>query len=239
MKSFVVIAALSLAAAAQADIVAQWNFNSTTPDANTGTGSLLPSTLTAPAASVALLTGNTSIFASGDASGGSSDPATGDDSRWGVTTFAAQGTNSGTRGIQVNVNLTGVDVADPVTLSFDLRFSNTSSRFFDVLYTADSTASSPVWTSIAGVQTGALTGDTWVNNISLTVPGSAGLGGNANAAFRVVAVFAPSSSAYTAAGTSYATSGTWGFDMVTVVPTPGTAALMGMGMLASASRRRA
>lgn len=67
--------------------VAQWNFNSTPPDANTGTGVTTPSTGSGTAS---LVGGTTATFASGDAGTGSTDPATGDDSGWNVTAFPAQ-----------------------------------------------------------------------------------------------------------------------------------------------------
>jgi hypothetical protein len=55
----------------------QWYFNSTTPDANTGTGSTSPSI---GSGLFALVGGTTSTFASSDANGGSTDPLIGDDS---------------------------------------------------------------------------------------------------------------------------------------------------------------
>jgi hypothetical protein len=68
-------------------------------DANTATGTTSPFV---GAGSASLIGGITSSFASGDATGGSSDPATGDDSGWQTTTYAAQGAGNKTRGVQFN-----------------------------------------------------------------------------------------------------------------------------------------
>ena len=92
LKSITMLSALAVVGAANATIITQWNFNSAVADANTATGTTNPNIGTGTAA---LVGGVTATFASGDASGGSTDPATGDDSGWNLTTFAAQNTGSG------------------------------------------------------------------------------------------------------------------------------------------------
>jgi len=124
--------ALSVAcSAASADVITEWNFNSVPADASTATGSLLPST---GAGSLATLGGVTSSFSSGAAGTGSSDPATMDDSGWQTTTYAAQGAGDRTRGVQFNVSTVGYT---DIGFEFDLRHSNTSSRFVQVQYSTD------------------------------------------------------------------------------------------------------
>ena len=106
-KTLIALALLGLAQAAQAagpSILAQWNFNSNPPDGNTSTGTTTPNIGSGTAS---LVGGVTATFASGDASGGSSDPATGDDSGWQTTTYAAQGTENKLRGVQFAVSTLG------------------------------------------------------------------------------------------------------------------------------------
>ncbi|MBL0870135.1 MAG: PEP-CTERM sorting domain-containing protein [Phycisphaerales bacterium] len=229
-------------------IAAQWNFNSNPADGSSSTGSLLASAGdNAASASLSLLGGLTSTFASGTSNGGSSDPALTDNTGLNTTNFAAQGTGSGTRGVQFNASTVGFD---GVVVSWDLRFSNTSSRYLQFQYTTDRTASTPVWVAAGGstvngvnnIITGASAGDTWLRNISVDLSSAAGVASNANFAFRIVAVFDPNGAGnqYTAAssGSSYGTASTWRFDLVTVVPTPGSAALIALGGLMASRRRR-
>jgi len=112
-------------------IVTQWNFNSIVADGNMGSGTTLPFVGTGTAS---LVGGTTAAFVSGAAGGGSSDPATVDDSGWNVTTFAAQGTGNKTRGAQFAVSTLGWH---DVVVSYDLRHSNASSRYEQFQYSLD------------------------------------------------------------------------------------------------------
>jgi hypothetical protein len=232
-------AAALIALPASADTLVQWNFNSPTPDANTGTGTTMPAIGMGVAS---LVGGTTATFASGDASGGSSDPATGDDSGWNTTTYAAQGSGDKTRGASFSTSTVGFE---NIVFSFDLRHSNTSSRFEAVQYTTDGSS----WTDII-VFDADQGGDRWYNGRMVDLSGVAGVDDNASFALRVLATFAPGTSAYaaTTAGSSYGTSGTWRFDMVTIsgtpiapIPEPGTTALLlaGLGTIGFLARRRA
>lgn len=229
------LAGLSAQAHASAPVtVTQWNFNSPTPDNNTGTGTTAPSIGTGTAS---LVGGTTASFASGDASGGSSDPASGDDSGWNTTTYAAQGTAAKARGAQFAVDTTGWK---DIVIGYDLRHSNTSSRYEQVQYSLDGST----FIDVALFDGNA--GDTWFNGRSVDLSGIAGANNNANFAFRVVSSFAPGSSAYAPSNSSsaYSASGTWRFDMVTVqaapIPEPETYALMlaGLGLVGFMARRR-
>lgn len=235
------LVALSVSAGAQAAVITQWNFNSNPSDANSGTGTLTPSI---GSGSASLVGGTTATFASGDASGGSTDPLTGsptNDSGWNTTSYAAQGAGNKTRGTQYLVSTVGFN---NIQISYDLRHSNTSSRYEQVQYTIDGSN----WTDFS-VFSGAL-GDTWFNGRSVDLSSIAGAANNANFGFRVLAAFAPGTSAYAASSPtgSYGTTGTWRFDMVTVsgtavaaVPVPSAVWMFGTAVLGlvGASRRKA
>lgn len=236
MKLAVLAIVSGLAVSASADLITQWNFNSIVADANTGTGTTSPSIGLGTAS---LFGGVTAIFASGDASGGSSDPATGDDSGWGLTTWAAQGTGSGTRGAAFAAATSGYE---NIVVTFDARHSNTFSKFIQAQYSLDGSTFTSAGLADGGILS-ASAGDVWTNGRTVDLSGIAGVANNANFAFRVVAIFAPGTSAYQASttGSNYGTAGTFRLDMVTIsgtVPTPGSAMLLGMGSLLVGRRRR-
>jgi hypothetical protein len=189
----------------------EWNFNSNPPDASTSTGSTLPSIGTGTLTAIG---GIAQTFSSGASNGGSSDPATTDNSGLQTTTFAAQGTNNKSSGIQFQVSTLGYQ---NIVLNYDLRHSNTSSRYEQVQYTTDITAASPVWVDANLFDGNA--GDFWFQNRTIDLSAITTINNNPNAAFRIVSSFAPSTSAYAPANStsSYATSGTWRFDMVEVL----------------------
>ena len=213
----------------QTQTLTQWNFNSVTPDASTATGSLLPNL----GSGLATLVGTTGSFASGV---GSTDPAAIDNSGWGTSGYATQGTGDRTRGVQFNVSTVGFNL---IAVSWDQRLSNTAARSAQFQYSLNGTN----FTDFGAVFSGS-PGDTWFNNRSVDLSSVAGVGNNANFAFRVVAAFEPLTSAYAAATTSstYATTGTWRFDQVSVtaVPEPGTYAIMlaGLAMIGFMAARR-
>jgi hypothetical protein len=228
---------LGLSATAQADVITQWNFNSTTPDSSTGTGTTLPSI---GAGTASLVGGVTSSFASGASNGGSSDTAAADNSGWQTTGYAAQGTGDKSRGVQFAVSTLGFE---SITLSYDLRHSNTSARHELVQYSLDG-LNFVDFTTFSGAA-----GDTWFKNRTVDLSGIAGVADNASFAFRVVATFAPGTSQYlpSQSSSNYGGNGTWRFDMVTVsgapvtpVPEPETYALLAAGLMIVwvVSRRR-
>jgi hypothetical protein len=126
--------------------------------------------------------------------------------------FPAQGANDKTAGVQFSASTVGYQ---NIVVTFDQRHSNTSVRHVQFQYTVDISAASPVWVDFAISQGTA--GDTWFAR-SYNLSAISGLNNNAHAGFRVVATFAPGTSTYIAsdnAGT-YAPTGNWRFDMVTV-----------------------
>lgn len=231
------VLAMLAAGNVQAADITQWNFNSVPADASTSTGSLIASV---GVGSLSTLGSVTQTFASGTSNGGSSDPITTDDTGLSTLTYAAQGTNNKLSGVQFNVSTLGFE---NIAVSYDLRHSNTSSRYEQFQYSLDGTN----FVDFALFDGNA--GDTWFNGRTVDLSAISGADNNANFAFRVVSAFAPGTSAYAAANTSsnYATSGTWRFDMVTVsgsavapVPEPETYAMLlaGLGLMGFAARRR-
>jgi len=241
IKHLVVAAAFAaVAVPAQAVTVTQWNFNSVPSDASSSTGSLVASVGSGVAS---LVGGTTATFASGNASGGSTDPDTStNDSGWNLTAWAAQGAGDKSRGARFDTGTTGFD---SVVVSWDQRHSNTSSRYAQFQYSTDGIAFHDFGTAFA-----ADPGDVWYNGRSVDLSSVAGVADNASFAFRIVAAFAPGESGYVAStpGSSYGTAGTWRFDMVTVsaapmapVPEPETCAMLlaGLAALGVVARRRA
>ena len=188
----------------------EWNFNSNPPDASLSTGSSLPSL---GAGILTTIGGVTQSFSSGVANGGSSDPAATDNTGLQTTAYAAQGTNDKLSGIQFRVSTVGYQ---QIVLNYDIRHSNTSSRFEQVQYTTDITATTPVWVD-ASIFDGNQ-GDFWFTNRTIDLSSVTALNDNPNAAFRVVSRFQPTTTVYAPSNVSsnYAGSGTWRFDMVEV-----------------------
>lgn len=216
-----------VATTCSADIITQWNFNSTVPDGLTTTGSTTPNV---GAGTASLVGGTTATFASG---GGSTDPGV-DDTGWNTTNYATQSTGNKSRGVQFAVSTRGYK---DISISWDQRHSNTSSRFVQFQYSLDGGNTFTDHTLFTHVG-----GGTWFNNQSIDLTTIAGANFNAQFVFRLVAAFDPAAGMYAASlpesaatlYSDYAASGTWRFDMVTVrgiqtVPEPGTLALLGCG----------
>ena len=198
-------------ALAQATIT-QWTFNSSPGDGNAATGTFSPSfgSGTASCYNVApSLPLAECIFASGT---GSSDPDAADDSGWQTRGYPAQGQGSGTVGVEFSVSTANFN---NIVVTWDQRHSNTSSRYTGLFYSVDGVnfAAAP-----NGVFEGP-TGDTWFNGRSVDLSSVPGVSNNPNFKFRISSVFDPATgTSYTASntGSTYAGTGTYRFDMVTV-----------------------
>jgi 2',3'-cyclic-nucleotide 2'-phosphodiesterase (5'-nucleotidase family) len=191
-----------------------WDFNSDPRDGNLATGSLTPAI---GSGSLTLIGGVTSTFASGSASGGSSDTATSDNTALNLTAFPLISSNSGTAGVSFNASTLG---RKHVVISWDVRHSNTASRWYKLQYSLDGTNFidyTGAGTDSVGLYK-AIAGDVWNNRKSAFLKGIAGVDNNNTFAFRLVTVFAPGTSAYEAARTTsvYAGGGTFRLDMVSL-----------------------
>lgn len=241
MKLIFLLPSLCLLAsgAAPAAVISQWNFNgasaTTVPG---GTASPNPSLGSGTAILIGGVT--STAFSSGTANGGSSDPVTSSPSNygWQTSTYPAVGTANETGGVEFAVSTLGYDT---ITINYDLRHSNSSSRFEAVQYSTDGTTFSTVqyFTGAAG--------DTWYNGRSVDLSGIPGVNNNPNFKIRLVAAFessalgsGPADYLGSTTGTAYAPTGTWRFDMVTIsgIPEPSTLLLGLLGGATALGRRR-
>jgi hypothetical protein len=197
-------------AAARAEILAQFDFN--TLDNNAATGTLASTTGVGTLTTVG---GATTFFGFGT---GSSDPETGaNDSGLGVGGFPAQGVGSGTVGLESAVSTAGFD---RVVLQFDQKNQPSSNKFYDVQVR---TATAGPFAS-AGTY-GIAAADLWENaktfDLTSALPSAAN---NPNFAFRIVAVFQPTTTNYVASEAGYNGDIPTLYDLITVegfiVPEP-------------------
>lgn len=205
-------------------VITRWNFNGASADeVPGGATSPLPETGNGVAS---LAGGTTATFASGVASGGSSDPVSTSPPNygWNSTTYPAQGTSPKTAGVAFAVSTVGYD---NIIFKFDQRLSNTAANTWVAQYTTNITATSPVWVdaqtfTFEPQATG--TGDVWYNERTVNLASVTALNNNANAAFRIVSAYDPTAGQYLAARStsSYGPAGTSRFDMVTVLGNPST-----------------
>ncbi|MCC5839504.1 MAG: hypothetical protein JJT96_05200 [Opitutales bacterium] len=260
LSLILVSAALGASVALNGQIITQWDFNrdadSNLPDANNPAPSIGNGTASA-------LTVTGLAFFSGNANGGSSDPNTSaptgafGNNGWQLPAgWPDQGVGSGTAGARFDVSTSGFSAAsfDELVITFDLRLSNASSRWYQLDYTVDGGNN---W--ILGTPTrlgeAANAGDTWFNQNSLTLSNAA-VFDNSDFGFRIVSVFSAEAFTEASSGTEFIANsayevarnttstyggGTWRFDMVTVtaIPEPRVyAAIAGLAMLGLALWRR-
>jgi hypothetical protein len=238
---------------ASAQIITQWNFNSVVADATTGTGSALPSFGSGTASLIGGVSGN---FAAG-----SPRDSAPDNSAWSLGSWPAQGTGSGTAGVQFMVSTLGITEA--IQVSFDLRQTPTASERFQLQATTDGINFSNVSGGVASwgsagnntgtsfdsaglfVNTASGSNQAFVQSIAYTFITDAGFENNASFGIRLVSVF--EDSAYDASGatSNYGAGGLVRLDMMTVssappaVPEPATSALMmGVAALTTVALRR-
>jgi hypothetical protein len=206
------VAIAAFSSTAQAATLTQWNFNSLIPDNNTGTGTTSPAIGSGTASVIGGVT--SPGFNSGV---GSSDPALSDNSGWQTTSYPAVGAGNKTAGVQFNVSTVG---QQNIVVTFDQRHSNTSSRYVQFQYTTNGSTFVDFGSLFDGNA-----GDTWFNNRTVNLSSILGVNNNSNFGFRIVAAFAPGTSAYAPSNSTstYGTAGTWRFDMVTVSADPTTA----------------
>lgn len=219
-KKLIVIASVAFCLAtvftAQADTITQWNFNSQTTTPSTGSGSLV------------LVGGvlDNSFSLETDPTNTSTDPA-GSNYTYSTTNYPAQGTASKTAGAEFDVSTAGYE---SISISFDIRTSNTSSKFYTLQYSTDGFNFINSGTDFTGK------GDNWNNGKVVDLSSIAEVNDNPNFKIRVVSEFDPANNTqYTPAKatSTYATTCKYRFDMVTVsgvpVPEPSTIILLVAG----------
>ena len=215
--NLVLIALLSPNNSWSQSTIAQWNFNGTS--ATTIPGGETSPTISLGAGSAQLVGGTTAVFASGNLTTGTLETETTNPPNygWNSTGYAPAGTENKLRGVQFNASTVG---QAGIIFKFEQRLSNTSSNTYIVQYTADRTATTPLWVdaqtfTFTPATTG--TGDTWYNARIVDLATVTELDNNLNVAFRVVSAFDPIVGDYVASnsGKTYA-GGTVRYDMVTI-----------------------
>jgi len=154
------------------------------------------------------------------------DPGT-DGRNWALQTtdYPAQGQDSGMAGIVVSVPTTGYQ---NIVVKFDVRWSNTASKFIALEYTTDGGVN---WTRARVLE--ARRGDRWHGDteanggygalVELDLSGDANVNNNAQFAFRVVTIFDPNTGQYTAANfpnnpnATYSPNGTLRYDLIEIL----------------------
>jgi hypothetical protein len=154
------------------------------------------------------------------------DPGT-DERNWGLQTtdYPAQGQDSGLAGIVVSVPTTGYQ---NIVVKFDVRWSNTASKFIALEYTTDGGVN---WTRARVLE--ARRGDRWHGDaadnggygalVELDLSADSAVNNNAQFAFRVVTIFDPNTGQYTAANfpnnpnATYSPNGTLRYDLIEIL----------------------
>ncbi|HXI73824.1 MAG TPA: immunoglobulin domain-containing protein [Verrucomicrobiae bacterium] len=206
---------------------AQWNFNSSPADGSSSTGSTSPSIGSGTATAIG---GVAASFVGGDTT---LDPAGAtDNTAWTTTTYPASTVGNKSAGVQFAVSTVGIQ---NIVISWSHRSSNTGGKYFRLQYATNGTTFVDFPT--AAILTAPATFIAFTNSLA-TMPG---VNNNASFAFRIVAEFestatnGPSSGSYVAVNaptSSYMTTGTTRFDMVTVsgtsfiTSTPATNAML-------------
>ncbi len=185
--------------------IARWDFNATNslvvtaPTASTGTGT------------GSLRNGTTASFPSGTFSDPAGAPGA-DNSGWNTTSYAPQATSNKTSGVQFNVSTLGYQ---NILLAWEQKHSPTASKYTRLQYTTDGSS----FVDADLITMTSTTGD-WVFYTS-DLSALPGVNNNPNFAFRIVSeweatALGNNNSNYVGTVSSYSTSGTVRFDLMSV-----------------------
>lgn len=189
--------------------LAQWNFNSPAPDANSGTGTLLPAVGNAPAAEpVGGPTNNFFAGASGDTPG--------DNSGWSTAPYPAATTGNKTAGVLFRVSTVN---RETIFLNWQQRVTATASKYYRLQYTTNGTTFLDWEPAIV------MAADSTFESKSVNLTGVPNVANNANFGFRIVSEWESTAtgagnSSYVGTTSGYSTGGAVRFDLVTVAGTP-------------------
>jgi hypothetical protein len=206
MRRYFIAAAIALllGQSAPGATIALWNFNSVPADSDTGTGSLQPTI----GSGVAFLVGT--VTASFTAANGSSD-VNADNSNWRITSWPVQSTQNKQNGIGFRTSTVG---CRNLSISWDLRNSNTASKYIRLQYTTNAV-------DYVDFQLITMPAETWVNGQTSSFVGVAGVENNPAFGIRFVTEFQNTATGSGVAGyvpssptSTYGTVGTLRFDQV-------------------------
>ncbi len=227
---FVMTTAAAVSGAQAAVVFCGWTFNGPKGTSETATGTGFATTIG----------GVSSTFSAG-ATADDSATIPAENKGWNLAAFAAQGTGSGERGCNYAASTAGYE---SIVVSWYERHSGSSSRFTQMQYTVDGTTFTSAGLSEDGIFEATLGADVWQTQRRCDLSKIAGIAGNSKFAVRMVSVFAPGTSAYTATGatSNYSGAGTLRFDLVRVegvaVPAPAVAILGAAGLVTAAAGSR-
>jgi endonuclease/exonuclease/phosphatase family metal-dependent hydrolase len=195
---------------ARAEVIALWKFNSQPSDNDFNTGTITPELGNGSAAVVGL------VSESFTASNGSSDSIA-DNSNWRITGWPSQGVGNKANGVRFNVSTAGFR---RIRVGFDLRNSNTASKYARLQYTTNGA-------DFLDHNVIIMPAETWVNEQFIHFTNMPGVENNPAFGFRIVTEFQNTATGtgvvgyVTAnAGSTYGTNGTLRFDMVMVSGDP-------------------
>jgi hypothetical protein len=194
---------------ASAAAIVAWNFNSSSDDADTATGSLTSSHGDGVFAPVG---GVTTAF--GTVGGArTSDPAIGDDSQLRLRTLPRIDAGNKSAGVEITLDTIGYE---NLTLSWDQFNSRTASRYWRVQYSIDGVT----WTDHESIVNASAS--TWVA-YQVSFAGTPIVNGRPDSKIRIVQEFESTATgagvdAYTAvdATATYSTAGSWWLDMISI-----------------------